>query len=91
MDTVKILEDATLHAIDATAELAGDEVTKILADLFKSSALKKLKEAFGFELQQGIVNMENVDKAICFCFAEACTSYRMLQGITDEQKENVRL
>jgi len=83
----KILEESVLQAIDAVAEQSGDRITKIIADLFKSSILKRYKEAYDKEVIHGKVHRENVEKAIDFCFADACASFRLLPGFADEQKE----
>ena len=87
MNNAKILEDSVLQAIDAVEEESGERITKIIADLFRSSILKKYKDAYDKEVIHGKVHRENVEKAIDFCFADACASFRLLPGFSDEQKE----
>ena len=87
INNTKILEDSVVQAIDAVTEQSGDLITKIIADLFKSSILKKYKDAYNKEVIHGKVHRENVEKAIDFCFADACASFRLLPGLANEQKE----
>lgn len=50
MTRQEILEESVLHAVDALSEQSADQVTKIVADLFKSAVLKKYKDVFDQEL-----------------------------------------
>ena len=86
--TVKLLEESVLQAIDTLAGQSGDQTAKLLADLFKSSVLKKYKEAYDAELKQGRVRKEHLDKAIDFCFADTCVRFRNLPEISAEEKES---
>lgn len=87
MDT---LEDSVLKAVDLVAEQSQDKVTKQLVDLFKSAVLKKYKVAYDDELASGKVHKKNLDKAVDFCFAEACFAYRQMNivGVSDDVKEH---
>lgn len=87
MDKKKILEESLLHTADVLAEQANDNATKILADLFKSAILKKYKDAFDQERSEGKVHKENLFKAVDFCFADACVTFRQMSEFTDEEKE----
>ena len=48
------------------AEQAKDNVTKILAELFRSSILKPYKDLYYQELSQGRVHKDNVEMAVDF-------------------------
>ena len=87
MDT---LEDSVLKAVDLVAEQSQDNVTRQLVDLFKSAVLKKYKVTYDDELASGRVHKVNLDKAVDFCFAEACYAYRQMNidGVSDDVKEN---
>ena len=87
MTKTDLLEESVLQAIEAMAEESDDRVTKILADLFKSSVLEKYKEAYHIELAQGKVHKKNVDKAIDFYFADMSVSFRNLPNLSDDEKE----
>ena len=84
------LEDSVIKAVDLVAERSDNKATKQLADLFKSTILKKYKDAYDTELAQGKVSMENLDKAVDYCFSEASFAYRQMPivGISDDTKEN---
>ncbi len=84
----KLLEETVLQAVDSISENTDDQVTKILVDIFKSAILKKYKDTFDIDVTQGTVHKENVDKGIDYCFSEACASFRMLPGLTDDEKES---
>ena len=86
MDT---LEDIVLKAVDEVAEQSGDKVTKMLVDLFKGSILKKYKTAFDKDLSEGCVRRNTLDKAVDYCFSDACFKYRgmPIDGISDDAKE----
>lgn len=84
------LEDEVIKAVDLVAEQSGDKVTRLFVDSFKSAILKKYKDAYDAELAQGKVNKEHLDKAVDYCFSEACVAYRCMPiaGISDVTKEN---
>ena len=86
MDT-NLQEESILQAIDSLAVQSGDQTTKLLADLFKSSVLRKYKDAYDAELKLGRVSKEHLDKAIDFCFADACVNFRLIPDVTAEAKE----
>lgn len=83
-----VLEESVLRAVDQMAESSPTQVTKLIADLFKSSILKKYKAAFDQEVQEGIVYKEHLDKAIDFCFADACATLRLSRTIQIDELEN---
>lgn len=58
----KNLESLLLQEMDFAEEQNGDNVTKILVDLFKTVMLEKYKVAFNEEMKQGVVHRENIDK-----------------------------
>ena len=78
----KQLEDALLNATDLLIE-------KALYNLFKSAILKKYKDQYDVDIQQGEVKKETVDKSINFLFENACVSFRTLPNIKDLDKEDV--
>lgn len=84
----KQLEEALLKETDLLIEQAESQAEKIIFGWFKTNILKKYKEAFDEELKQGKIHKENVDKAIDFCFDDVCAKYRLLSGLSDDQKEN---
>lgn len=88
MDNRKVFEEALLKEADLLIEQAESQAEKIIFGWFKTAFLKKYKDAFDQELEQGIVHKENINKAIDYCFDNACSAYRIMSGLTDEQKEN---
>jgi len=86
MDNRKVFEEGLLKAMDAIAEQANDNTTKILADLLKSAILKPYQEAYYQELSQGRVHKEHVEKAVDFYFSNICMSLRVLPYMNDEEK-----
>ena len=89
MSEIHYLEDKVLQAVDAVAEQADNRVMRQLVDLFKSAILKKYKEVYDRELASGKVNSKYLNKAVDFCFSEACITYRQMQinGVSEERKE----
>ncbi len=87
MNNRKVFEEGLLRAMDAVAEEAKDNSTKILAELFKSAILKPYKEVYYQELSQGRVQKENVEKAVDFYFSDASVTFRTLPNLTDEEKD----
>ena len=85
----KKLEDALLNATDLLIEKAKSQGEKALYNLFKSAILKKYKEQYDIEIQQGEVKKDTVDKSIDFLFENACVSFRTLPNIKDPDKEDV--
>lgn len=83
------LEDSVLQAIDVVAEQSKNRATKMLADLFKSTVLKKYKDAFDFELKQGKVHRKNIVKAVDFCYSDMCFTFRKILEISDDDKERL--
>lgn len=88
MNNRKVFEEALLREADLLIEQAESQAEKIIFGWFKTAILKKYKDAFDKELEQGIAHKENINKAIDYCFDNACSAYRMIPGLTDEQKEN---
>ena len=87
MDNRKVFEEGLLKAMDAVAEQAEDNATKMLAELFKSAILKPYTEAYYQELSQDRVHKENVEKAVEFYFSDAYVTFRALPNLTDEEKD----
>ena len=85
----KQLEEAILKEADLLIEKAKSQGEKALYNLFKSAILKKYKEQYDIEIQQGEVEKDTVDKSIDFLFENACVSFRTLPNIKDSDKENV--
>lgn len=87
---MNVFEDKVIKAVDLVAEQSDDKTTKLLVDLFKSAILKKYKDAYDTELALGHVSKEHLDKAVDYCFSEACFAYRQMPmaGISDDTKEN---
>ena len=85
----KQLEDALLNATDLLIEKAKSQGEKALYNLFKSAVLKKYKDQYDVDIQQGEVEKDTVDKSIDFLFENACVSFRTLPNIKDSDKENV--
>ena len=85
----KKLEDALLNATDLLIEKAKSQGEKALYNLFKSAVLKKYKDQYDVDIQQGEVEKDTVDKSIDFLFENACVSFRTLPNIKDSDKEDV--
>ena len=89
MPNQEILEEALLKAVDITSEQAKDQVTKMIADLFKSAVLRKYKAAYDEEIKQSAVHRKNIYKAVEFCYSDICFSIRRLPQISDDEKERL--
>lgn len=89
MTSQEILEESVLHAVDALSEQSTDQVTKIVADLFKSAVLKKYKDAFDQELAQGRVQKKNIDKSVDYCYSDISVSIRKLPQLNADEKESL--
>ena len=85
----KKLEDALLNATDLLIEKAKSQGEKALYNLFKSAILKKYRDQYDVDIQQGEVEKDTVDKSIDFLFENACVSFRTLPNIKDSDKEDV--
>ena len=85
----KLLEDALLKEADLLIEKAKSQGEKALYNLFKSAILKKYKDQYDIDIQQGEVEKDIVDKSIDFLFENACVSFRTLPNIKDSDKEDV--
>jgi len=85
----KQLEEAILKEADLLIEKAKSQGEKALYNLFKSAVLKKYKDQYDVNIQQGEVEKDIVDKSIDFLFENACVSFRTLPNIKDSDKENV--
>ena len=85
----KQLEEAILKEADLLIEKAKSQGEKALYNLFKSAVLKKYKDQYDVNIQQGEVEKDSVDKSIDFLFENACVSFRTLPNIKDSDKENV--
>ena len=72
----KLLEDALLKEADLLIEKSKSQGEKALYNLFKSAILKKYKDQYDVDIQQGEVKKETVDKSIDFLFENACVSFR---------------
>ena len=71
----KLLEDALLKEADLLIEKSKSQGEKALYNLFKSAILKKYKDQYDVDIQQGEVKKETVDKSIDFLFENACVSF----------------
>lgn len=89
MTKQEFFEENLLQVIDALIEQAKSQGEKAVYNLFKSSILKKYKDSYDVEIQQGEVKKETVDKSIDFLFENACVSFRALPKIKDSDKEEV--
>lgn len=89
MTRQEILEESVLQAVDALSEQSADQVTKIVADLFKSAVLKKYKDAFDQELAQGRVQKKNIDKSVDYCYSDIIVSIRKLPQLNADEKEGL--
>lgn len=85
----KQLEEALLKVADLLIEKAKSQGEKALYNLFKSAILKKYKDQYDVDIQQGEVEKDIVDKSINFLFENACVSFRTLPNIKDLDKEDV--
>ena len=85
----KLLEDALLKEADLLIEKSKSQGEKALYNLFKSAILKKYKDQYDVDIQQGEVKKETVDKCIDFLFENACVSFRTLPNIKNLDKEDV--
>ena len=85
----KQFEDALLNATDLLIEKAKSQGEEALYNLFKSAILKKYKNQYDVDIQQGVVKEETVNKSIDFLFENACVSFRTLPNIKDSDKEEV--
>ena len=85
----KQLEEAILKEADLLIEKAKSQGEKALYNLFKSAVLKKYKDQYDVNIQQGEVEKDTVDKSIDFLFENACVCFRTLPNIKDSDKENV--
>ena len=85
----KQLEEALLKEADLLIEKAKSQGEKALYNLFKSAILKKYRNQYDVDIQQGEVKKETVDKSIDFLFENACVSFRTLPYIKDSDKEDV--
>ena len=85
----KLLEDTLLKEADLLIEKAKSQGEKALYNLFKSAILKKYKDQYDVDIQQGEVKKETVDKSIDFLFENACVSFRTFPNIKDLDKEDV--
>ena len=70
----KQLEEAILKEADLLIEKAKSQGEKALYNLFKSAVLKKYKDQYDVNIQQGEVEKDSVDKSIDFLFENACVS-----------------
>ena len=85
----KQLEDALLKEADLLIEKAKSQGEEALYNLFKSAILKKYKNQYDVDIQQGVVKEETVNKSIDFLFENACVSFRTLPNIKVSDKEDV--
>lgn len=85
----KQLEDALLNATDLLIEKTKSQGEKALYNLFKSAILKKYRDQYDVDIQQGEVEKDTVDKSIDFLFENACVSFRTLPNLKDSDKEDV--
>lgn len=84
-----ILEESLLLAVDAVKDQTKDQVTKMIADLFKSAILKKYKDAFDEELTKGEVQKKNIDKSVEFCYTDICVAIRQCPTMQDDEKDDL--
>ena len=84
----KQLEETLLKEADLLIEKAKNQGEKALYNLFKSAVLKKYKNQYDVDIQQGEVKKETVDKSIDFIFEDVCVSFRTLSKIKDSDKED---
>lgn len=84
-----MLEAALLKETDLLIEKTESQGEKALYNLFKSAILKKYKDQYDADIQQGEVMKETVDKSIDFLFEDACFRFRALPKVEDSVKEDV--
>lgn len=85
----KLIEEALLKEADRLTEKAGSQGEKALYNQFKSAILKKYKDRYDVDFQQGEVKKELVDKSIDFLFEDTCVRFRSLPNVDDSIKEEV--
>lgn len=85
----KQLEEALLKEADLLIEKAKSQGEKALYNLFKSAILKKYRNQYDVDIQQGEVKKETVDKSIDFIFEDVCVAFRTLPNIKDSDKEDI--
>lgn len=85
----EILEESLPKAVDAVKEQAKDQGTKMIVDLFKSTILKKYKDAFDEELNNGEVHQKNIDKAVEFCYTDICVAIRQCPTMQNDEKDDL--
>ena len=83
------IEESCLMAADSISELAKDQGTKTIMDLFKSAILKKYKVAFDHEITQGEVHKKNVDKTVDSFFSDMCVAIRQFTTMSDDYKDQL--
>lgn len=83
------IEESCLMAADSISELAKDQGTKTIMDLFKSAILKKYKVAFDHEITLGEVHKKNVDKTVDSIFSDMCVIIRQLTTMSDDYKDQL--
>lgn len=82
-------EESLLSASDALKEQTKDQVTKIIAELFKSAILKKYKDAFDEELAKGEIRQKIIDKSVEFCYTDICVAIRQCPTMQDDEKDDL--
>lgn len=85
----EILEESLLMAVDTVKEQAKDQATKMIVDLFKSAILKKYKDAFDVELNNGRVHQKNIDKSVEFCYTDICVAIRQCPTMQNDEKDDL--
>ena len=85
----KLIEDTLLKGTDMLIEKAESQSEKALYNLFKSAILKKHKDQYDADVQQGEVKKETVYKSIDFLFEDACAKFRVLPNVSSDAKECV--
>ena len=83
------IEKTLLKEADLLIEKAKSQGEKALYNLFKSTVLKKYKDQYDVEIQQGEVKKDILDKSIDFLFKESCVKFRTLPYLDDSVKEDV--
>ena len=84
----KLIEEALLKETDLLIEKAENQSEKALYNLFKSVILKKYKDQYDADIQQGEVKKETVGKSVDFLFEDACYRFRTLPMIETSAKED---
>ena len=85
----KQIEETLLKEADILLEKAKSQGEKALYNLFKSAVLKKYKDQYDVEIQQGEVKKDILDKSIDFLFEDTCVKFRALPFIENSVKEDV--